>query len=320
MELIRYTPDHKAEWDDFVEKSANGTFLHLRGYMDYHADRFADHSLMAYDSRGRLVAVLPANIEGSVLCSHRGLTFGGWLTATRHFDASDMLEVWECLRRYMVQCRLTELVYKPVPWIYHRLPSDSDIYALFRNGATVQACLVASAVSPYEPQPLNKRAERQIKSAVKNGIEVRRSSDYAAFMNMLTQRLGERYDAKPVHTLAELELLAAHFPDNIKLYMAWLPGADSPAAATLIYESHRVMHCQYIATTEAGRNAFAFAAIVGHLSQKASESGKYLDFGTSNEQGGRVLNATLNQQKYGFGGRPVGYLTYRLLVVDSDAE
>ena len=55
----RYTADRQALWDSFVDNSRNGTFLHKRGYMDYHAHRFTDHSLMFY--RGEdLVAIMPA--------------------------------------------------------------------------------------------------------------------------------------------------------------------------------------------------------------------------------------------------------------------
>ena len=77
MEIVRYNPVYSAEWDDFVGKSKNGTFLFMRHYMDYHADRFADHSLMFYQE-GKLVALLPANEADSVLYSHQGLTYGGF--------------------------------------------------------------------------------------------------------------------------------------------------------------------------------------------------------------------------------------------------
>jgi len=45
------------EWNAFVAKSKNGTFLFDRRYMDYHADRFSDHSLMCYHD-GKLFAFL----------------------------------------------------------------------------------------------------------------------------------------------------------------------------------------------------------------------------------------------------------------------
>ena len=60
LNIVRYTAEQKTVWDSFVATSKNGTFLFMRDYMDYHADRFADHSLMFYKG-GRLIALLPGN-------------------------------------------------------------------------------------------------------------------------------------------------------------------------------------------------------------------------------------------------------------------
>ncbi len=61
ISICRYTLNKQTEWDDFVKVSKNGTFLFLRAYMDYHSDRFQDHSLMFYNEKNKLIAVLPAN-------------------------------------------------------------------------------------------------------------------------------------------------------------------------------------------------------------------------------------------------------------------
>ena len=77
--MFQITPYHSSEyekWNAFVERSKNATFLFDRHYMDYHADRFQDASLMFY-LEGRLVALLPAHKDGDTLCSHNGLTYGG---------------------------------------------------------------------------------------------------------------------------------------------------------------------------------------------------------------------------------------------------
>ncbi|MCR4620116.1 MAG: GNAT family N-acetyltransferase, partial [Paludibacteraceae bacterium] len=61
MILIQKYESAKAyEWDTFVDTSKNGTFMLKRGYMDYHADRFEDYSLMFYNDE-KLVALLPAS-------------------------------------------------------------------------------------------------------------------------------------------------------------------------------------------------------------------------------------------------------------------
>ena len=51
LTLSRYTPAHRLTWNDFVRQSRNGTFLLEREYMEYHADRFADHSLLFYKGK-----------------------------------------------------------------------------------------------------------------------------------------------------------------------------------------------------------------------------------------------------------------------------
>ena len=78
IRVERYAADQQPAWDEFVASSVNGTFLFCRDYMDYHADRFTDYSLMVYDD-DRLIALLPANRSGETLVSHGGLTYGGFV-------------------------------------------------------------------------------------------------------------------------------------------------------------------------------------------------------------------------------------------------
>jgi len=47
-ELRAYDRSMKGAWDGFVGIAKNGNFIFLRDYMDYHQDRFADHSIMFY--------------------------------------------------------------------------------------------------------------------------------------------------------------------------------------------------------------------------------------------------------------------------------
>ena len=99
------------------------------------------------------------------------------------------------------------------------------------------------------------------------------------------------YQAHPVHTLQEMSRLKTSFPDNIKLYVA-REESGKMLGGTVLYISRKVVHTQYISASEEGKKAHA------------------LDFGTSNEDGGKVLNASLIYQKEGFGGRGVVYDTY----------
>ena len=76
--IRRYNSGDSVTWDAFVDASKNGTFMLKRGYMDYHADRFEDYSLLFYND-DELVALLPASIHELELRSHGGLTYGGMI-------------------------------------------------------------------------------------------------------------------------------------------------------------------------------------------------------------------------------------------------
>ena len=83
FEIKRYNCDKNLEeWNQFVKNSKQGTFLLDRSYMDYHSDRFTDHSLLVY-RQGKLYALLPANERDHTLYSHQGLTYAGLLTRLR---------------------------------------------------------------------------------------------------------------------------------------------------------------------------------------------------------------------------------------------
>jgi hypothetical protein len=75
-----YTPADTVAWDALVERSRNGNFLHRRGYMEYHADRFVDSSLIV-ERDSEVVAVFPANKQGSLVTSHGGLTYAGLISS-----------------------------------------------------------------------------------------------------------------------------------------------------------------------------------------------------------------------------------------------
>ena len=95
LEIKRYTREKAEEWNRFVAASKNGTFLFDRHYMDYHADRFTDHSLMVY-RRGKLYALLPANAADGVLYSHQGLTYGG-LLMNEKTTAADVVSIFRLM-------------------------------------------------------------------------------------------------------------------------------------------------------------------------------------------------------------------------------
>jgi hypothetical protein len=306
MRVSPYEPGWSGRWDDFVGRAKNGVFLFRRAYMDYHADRFADHSLLFFQE-DELVAVLPASARDGVLTSHGGLTFGGVVCGDRMRTAT-MLEVFDALGDHLRGRGVRRVVYKAVPHIYHRVPAEEDLYALFRAGARLVRRDVSSAVpmgARVEPTKGRKWALRRSRE---QGLEVGRSHDFRTFMAIEEANLRARHNVKPTHTAAEMELLAGRFPDNIRLYAACRGGAM--LGGVVVYGGGQVAHAQYIAATEEGRRLGAVDAVMDVLLNDVYAAVPYFDFGISTEDGGRRLNAGLCDYKESYGARAVAYDFY----------
>lgn len=313
MNISIYTPDRQQEWDAFVRESKNGTFLIERGYMDYHSDRFADHSLMFRDDAGHLLAVMPANIDGNELWSHQGLTYGG-LILSPHAHASDVGQMFDTLKDYMQGNGISCLHYKCVPSIYHRMPSEEDEYWLWRNGASVEACNLSAAVNLAEDTIYyRKRRRTNCNKLQRMGYTINRSAILADFWPVLTDNLMKSYGAKPVHTFEEMQRLQMMFPDNIVCWTISSPEGEV-MGGTILYITDSVVHTQYISASERGKQEhvmdYLLLSAVTYYKEQALH--RYFDFGTSNEQGGRILNESLIMQKEGFGGRGITYMHYKL--------
>lgn len=308
ISIKRYSESDNERWDEFVANSKNTTFLLQRKYMDYHRERFDDHSLICVQDQ-RIVALLPAHqTTADTLVSHQGLTYGGLILDVTS-TTSLVIQVLEAVRSYLLSLKIHQVIYKPTPWIYHDIPSEEDLYGLYFVGhLTLLNKEVASVISLDRRPEWDKSRRNGYKKSLKNQITVSQSQDYKAFWEILSGNLHEKYQAKPVHTCQEITLLAERFPQNIRLFVAYKSGVI--VGGTVLYIIPNVIHAQYISATSEGKKAGAIDAIFHHVLASFVGKARYLDFGKSTEQGGKKLNETLIYQKEGFGGRAVCYDTY----------
>lgn len=311
--IERYGAGGRRRWNEFVAASRNGTFLFDRDYMDYHSDRFEDYSLMAYKG-DRLLGMLPANLtrDDMTLHSHQGLTYGGWILPMSHVDGGDMLSLFGEMRRFLREEGVVALDYKPLPWFYSQIPAQDDIYALFRMGAEMTETTLSSTIDLRSPRGFNTLQRRHLRKASALGAEVVETTDTEAFWNMLASCLSERHGARPVHSAAELELLRSRFPDNIRIFIVTLPGYGGPQAGVCVFDTGRVAHAQYIATTPKGRELNFLTLLFDRLINEVFADRRYFDFGISTEEGGRVLNEGLLRQKSSLGASGTACLRFRL--------
>jgi hypothetical protein len=301
MRINAYRESMTAEWDAFVAGARNATFLHRRGFMDYHASRFSDASAIVTDEAGSWLAVFPANRDQDAVVSHGGLTYGGLLMA-KEMRQSQCLAAFEALRIFYLEQGCRRVVYKPVPHIFHTCPAEDDLYALFRMGGRLIRRDASTVISLRDNFSYNQLRKRAIGKGRKAGLEIRRQSDPAAFHELLCSVL-ERHKASPVHSLGELRLLMGRFPEEILLFEAV---KDSCLfAAVLVFDCGNAVHTQYLAASDAGRDIGALDFLLADLIEQHFRERRYLSFGISTEQAGTVLNEGLIAQKEGFGGRTV---------------
>lgn len=308
-EVIKYEASHKNAWDEFIRNAKNATFLFERDFMDYHADRFTDHSLMVF-KKGKLVTVLPANIQENTLHSHQGLTYGG-LVLGKRTNFEETVIIFTRLLKFLESQGVTTLNLKLLPNIYHLLPSDEIAHLLFVVNAKLTRRDISSTIF-YDERLAIKSSNRKrgIKRGIKNGLEVREDSDFEKYWDdILVPNLNQTHGKDPVHSVAEIELLHSRFPKNIKQFNVY-KDAEILAGVT-VFETPTVAHCQYISSNTLGRNLgaldFLFDFLIDHYSNK-----RYFDFGISNEAQGRKVNKGLIHWKEAFGGRSIAHDFYEV--------
>ena len=302
----RYEPSLRMEWEAVVRGARARHFMFQRAYMDYHADRFTDASLVVRRG-GRALAVLPASRHGDEVVSHGGLTFGGLLsgpelTVVHAIDA--LAAIAAALRADGVR----RLVYKPMPHLYHLVPAEEDLYALHAAGARLVRREVTTAVRAGASVPRSQERRRAIRRGQEAGLSVGESPRIEEFSALLADVLRERHGVAPAHTPDELRLLADRFPESIRLFEASLDGLL--VAGVLVFETPAVAHAQYIATGPRGRETDAGDALFAHLLEHVYAD-RWFDFGISNERSGE-LNVGLQRYKEGFGARAVMHDRYVL--------
>ena len=320
-EIRRYDASLKKEWDALAEEGRNTTFLFRRDYMEYHSPRFEDHSLLAY-RKGKLRAILPANIIGDTLYSHQGLTYGGWVYSSHGLDTTEIYLLWRAWLDYCRERGIRKIIYKPLPYIYFRRPSEEDRYMLFLSGAEKRACSVSSAIDLADNPGFNTLQKRHLKETAGifygHLITAPARGYVEEFHSLLQTCLQERHSTLPVHTYEELQMLMDRFPDRIKIWGAYAEDEPGMLGGVCVYLTERCVHCQYIATSARGRELNILSPLFSEMIERyAAEGYRFFDFGISNEEGGRYLNPGLNRQKTSYGASGVAYETYRISVSDA---
>ena len=306
--IEKYHLNHKSIWDSFIDVSKNGTFLFKRDFMDYHSDRFEDHSLLIYKN-SELVALFPANIESENIYSHQGLTYGG-LIVNQDIKLNDFISCFGKILKYFHNKFFKNLFIKEIPPIYNSNFSDELGYISFITNSKIYRKDIISVIDLNSKIKISNDRFQGYKRGLKNNLKIKETIDLKEFWNnILITTLSKKHSVSPVHSINEIQKLKNIFEDNIRQFNIY--HNDEIVAGTTIFQTKNVIHIQYIGSdtnkNKLGSLDFLFYKLINELFTDY----KFFDFGTSNENNGRKINSGLLYWKEGFGARTLTQNFYK---------
>lgn len=306
IEVVRYTEDKKDEWDEYVRSSDIPVFMFERNYMEYHAERFHDYSLMIFVKK-KLLGIIPAHLNNSTWSSHRGLTFGGLISKTKfHYEV--FIAMWNEVISFLRNADVEKIVTKNPPVFY------------LKSGSMASDFFLQQLTSYEKNENLGAYIDCRNHTFPKSSIEKRKlnlelfyyceEGNLHDFWPILEKNLQTFHNIKPVHSLNEIEHLRNYFPNNIQLLSVRNKLDKKIDAATLVYDTNQVLKMQYIATSERGRTNRAIHALYFSVISKYKKSKSYIDIGSCMDNG--KVNTKLLYLKERFGATTYFSNTYSI--------
>lgn len=298
----KYQETDYKDWNDFIGKAKNATFLFHRNFMEYHSARFQDYSLLIFEKE-KLVSVLPASSVDNTIYSHQGLTYGG-LVFDERIKLASVISVFRSVLIFLDANKIKKLHIKIMPSIYNSRPADELNYALFLAGAKLERRDSLSVIDLTKKIFITPGRKEGIVKGKKNELIIKEVNDFESFWNkILIPNLNKKHQAKPVHSLEEITNLKLLFPEKIRQFNVY--ENEIIIAGTTVFESATVAHCQYISGNDNKNQSGSLDFLQHYLFTEVFKKKHYFDFGISNEEQGRKLNGGLVFWKESFGASTI---------------
>jgi len=305
----KYQESDYEKWNAFIAQAKNATFLFHRDFMEYHKDRFEDYSLIVLNDE-KWVAVLPANVVGNEVFSHQGLTYGG-LVYNEKIKLASGIEIFKIVLSFLNENKIKKLQLKLIPSIYHQKPAEELNYALFLVEAQLIRRDSMAVIDLSKPYAISKTRKECIRRGIKNNLVIKEELNFKLFWEeVLEPNLYKKHQAKPVHTIAEIEKLQRKFPNNIRHFNVYRD--DKIVAGTTIFISENVAHPQYISGMGNKNELGSLDFLYHHLITSVFKEKRFFDFGISNEEQGEKLNEGLVFWKESFGASTIVHDFYEV--------
>lgn len=230
MTIKQFKYSFDEQWDLMVLNANNGTLFHTRRFLSYHPPgRFTDHSLI-FNKNNQPYILFPAaekEIDGKrFLVSHPGTSYGSFIVP-EDISFADSYDIVESLIEYAKAQKFDGIRLTPPLTIYNRRLSNYIDFSLLQHGfrylrREISSILFLEDTIEQNLDKFKPSHKRAVRKAIKEGVVVRESDKFDEFYSILQNNLKIRHNVTPTHTLDELLKLKELFPNDVKLFGAFL--------------------------------------------------------------------------------------------------
>ena len=262
--------------------------------MEYHADRFQDFSLLVFEE-DILQAVVPANCKDNQIFSHQGLTYGGFVFRNE-FPIGQIEKVLSETFSFLqsqgfVKCEIKAMLPFYAPDFHAEIQQ-----VLSDKQAKITAQKMNLAIDFRTEYSISKSKLKHYRRLQSEGLVVKKEADCTIFwQEVLEPLLLEKYQTKPLHSLAEINSLQSKFPNHIEQYNLYRDGEI--LAGITLFKTATVIKSQYGATTENGKKFRALDYLFLYLIDSFKADYDYFDMGTVDDNSELGYNEGLLNQK-----------------------
>lgn len=309
-----YEGKYEQLWDDFVlNKSINGTFLQSRNFLNYHPkDRFEDCSLLIFNQKNNLAAVVPAckdPKDSACFFSHKGSTYGGIIIDKKHYSGDMLLEMIENLEDYLRSEQFHSIYLKITPDILcSEMPALLEYLLYYKKYQQYFELNTYIDLENYDENIVsnfNQGKRTHIANCLKTGLTsqpIVLPEEIQKLHTIISTNL-KKYNVQPVHSFKELmELKEIHIPDNISFFGGYIKDELIAGAVIFYFPRTKTIHTQYLCSKEEFSKLSPMSFMYYSMILEAKRINyKKISWGVSTEDFGHTLNQGLLKNKESYG-------------------
>jgi len=313
--LKEYSPELFAQWQEFIEKSNNGTIFHRLDFLGYHGGKFKENeNHLLWYKKGQLYAIMPLGIfkEGEKVFAKSpfGASWGGLVHGGK-FKLKYAIEIVDSLINYLKNKGVNEIIIAPTPSIYFKKYSNYFEFALYEAGFRVINREITSVIElPKTKEEVwqcpDSPCRTQIRRGLNNFSKIFNGKAREFYQILLQDKA--RHEAVATHDLDDLQYLEQLLPQDIWFDIA-VDKEENQAGICYFSGNKECVLSFYLSQEDKALGENGLSALILRGLESAVEKGyKYYDFGTNNKEN----LISLVEFKESFGGIGISRDTYKL--------